>query len=86
MGLLFKKYKTKFRYALKPVFAMLVAKKKELPSDEWLQFTNRLHEKITANPIEYLGSDLPEKDLIRDILDELFLEFHKDLKLKSKNG
>jgi hypothetical protein len=86
MGLLFKKYKTKFRYALKPVFGMLVAKKKVLREDEWSAATMRMKEQILSNPLDYLGSDLPDPDLQRDILDEIFLEFYKDIKLKSKTA
>lgn len=82
MGILFKKYKTRFRYALKPVFAMLVSREKNLDTHSWSMLTHRTFESILRNPAEYLGQDLPDENLMRDILDEIFVEFHKDLKVK----
>jgi hypothetical protein len=78
MGLLFKRYKTKFRYTLKPVFVMLVAKGKELDKEQWLRLVNKSKESISANPEEYLGVDLPDVSLLKDILDEIFHEFLKE--------
>jgi hypothetical protein len=82
MGLLFKKYKTRFRYALKPVFAMLVSKEKEMSQSEWNEYVSKTHTNILSNAVEFLGSDLPEDDLMKDILEELFKEFSADLKIK----
>jgi hypothetical protein len=85
MGLIFKKYKTKFRYSLKPVFAMLASRQKEMNSEEWMVLTQRTCENILKNPIDFLGTDLPEKDLTRDIVDEIFSEFHHDLRIRKIN-
>jgi hypothetical protein len=82
MGLLFKKYKTRFRYALKPVFAMLVSKEKEMGASEWSAYVSKTHINILNNALEFLGTDLPDVDLMKDILDELFKEFSTDLKIK----
>ena len=85
MGLLFKKYKTKFRYALKPIFAMLVAKQNHMPVEEWEQYVLKTEEGIKKNPIDFLGTDLPEEGLTRDILREIFTEFFKDIRIKKRN-
>ena len=86
MGLLFKKYKTKFRYALQPLFAMLAAKEKTMNLVEWQNYIQRTRESILGNPAEFLGPELPESTLMRDVLDEIFLDFHKDRKIKRKNS
>lgn len=85
MGFLFKKFKTKFRYALKPVFAMLVAKQREMDPSDWKEFLKKTHDNILRNPTEFLGSELPEKDLMTDILEEIFKEFFYDLKIKRRS-
>jgi hypothetical protein len=82
MGLQFKKYKTKFRYALKPVFVMLADREKEMNPEEWNIQTKKMHQHILDNPIEFLGTDLPDQSLINDILNEIFIEFLKDMKIK----
>jgi hypothetical protein len=80
MGLLFKKFKTKFRYALKPLFAFLAAKRKDQSMNEWKNLFERTKASVMANPIEYLGTELPEEStLLRDIVDEIFLEFLKEI-------
>lgn len=86
MGLLFKKYKTRFRYALKPVFAMLISKEKEMGSAEWTEFLKRTHDNIIRNPSEFLGPDLPERNLMADILDEIFKEFTTDLTIRNRSS
>jgi hypothetical protein len=78
MGLMFKKFKTKFRYSLRPVFAMLVARRKELARKDWIGLVQKARENIQGNPIEYLGKELPEAGLLQDVLDEIFQEFLKE--------
>jgi hypothetical protein len=78
MGLLFKRFKTKFRYSLKPVFAMLVARRRELNEESWTLLFRKIQNSISTNPQEYLGEELPEPSLLRDILDEIFKEFLKE--------
>ena len=85
MSLLFKRYKTKFRYALQPVFSMLVGKEKEMPHEDWLQLIKTTEQRILLNPVDFLGTDLPGKDLMKDIVEEIFKEFDKDLKIKKKS-
>ena len=78
MGIIFKKYKMKFRHALKPLFAMLVAREKTLSRQEWIEMVNRSRMAVNSNPVEYLGNDLPHADLLRDVLEDLFQEFLKE--------
>jgi hypothetical protein len=78
MGVIFRKFKTKFRYALKPVFAMLVHKQKEMDRREWVAMVMKIRNSVQGNPSEYLGTDLPDKDLLNDVLEELFHEFQRE--------
>jgi hypothetical protein len=78
MGVLFKRYKTRFRYALKPLFAMLVARQRVLSRDEWIGLVKSTSNAVQNNPLEFLGTDLPDVDLLRDVLDDLFHEFMKE--------
>jgi hypothetical protein len=78
MGLLFKKYKTKFRYTLQPLFALLLYKRKQLQSPSWLELCQKTKQSILNNPLEFLGDDLPEKNLMEDIVEEIFVEFVKE--------
>jgi predicted solute-binding protein len=86
MGVLFKKYKTRFRYALKPVFAMLASRQKEMEPGPWSDLLTKTRESIVNNPAEFLGPDLPEKQLMLDILEEIFKEFDYDLKIKKRSA
>ena len=79
MGFQFKKYKTKFRYALNPIFAMLTSKKKDMEKQQWDEYVKKTHERILRNPVDFLGTDLPNENLMTDILDEIFRDFAKDL-------
>jgi hypothetical protein len=78
MGLLFKKYKTKFRYTLQPLFALLLHKRKQMEGALWLDLCYKTKQSIMNNPFEFLGPDLPEKNLMEDILEEIFFEFIKE--------
>ncbi len=78
MGILFKKYKGKFRYYLKPIFSMLAARQKDLEQKDWLDMIAVTKKAVTSNPIEHLGHDLPECDLVDAIVDDLFNEFIKE--------
>ena len=61
---------------------MLANRRKTMGVTEWQQFLQRTRDSILANPSEFLGAELPERGLMRDVLDEIFLEFHKDQKVK----
>jgi hypothetical protein len=78
MSLRFKKYKATFRYYLKPVFAMLAARRKELQGPEWVAMVQQVRLSVVRNPSEFLGQDLPEQNLLNDILEEIFHDFMKE--------
>jgi hypothetical protein len=74
----FKKYKSTFRYHLRPVFAMLAAKRKSVQAAEWVAMGQRMRQAVEQNAAEFLGDDLPERNLLCDILDEIFYDFMKE--------
>ena len=78
MGVLFKRYKMKFRHALKPLLAMLVARQKALDRDEWINLVNRTRNAVKKNPLEFLGPEMPDMPLVNDVLDDIFHEFMKE--------
>lgn len=86
MGLLFKKYKTKFRYALQPLFAMIVGRRKTMDYNDWEDMILRAKISILNNPIDFLGTDLPDESLVRDVIDEIFYEFMKEQVQKKKQA
>ena len=86
MGVIFRKFKTKFRYALKPVFAMLVDKQKELDRREWVAMVMKVRNSVLRNASEYLGADLPDKDLLNDVLEELFHESQRERSSQTISG
>ena len=58
---------------------MLVAKRRDLHDGEWKLLFEKMKVSITSNPEEYLGAELPDHLLLRDILDEIFFEFVKEI-------
>ena len=78
MGILFKRYKARFRFALKPFFVMLNDKRKVMAHDQWMVFIEQTRNSILANPVDFLGDDLPDPSLMRDVLDDIFEEFLKE--------
>ena len=79
MSILFKKYKRIFRRHLQPVFAVLVARRKTMSVEAWTTLVDGTLDHVAANPIEYLGDDLPAKPLLQDILQEVRTEFVREM-------
>ena len=44
----------------------------------WTMLVDETLRHVMANPVEYVGNDLPHQQLIRDVLDELRNEFLKE--------
>ena len=44
----------------------------------WTMLVDETLRHVMTNPVEYLGSDLPHQQLIRDVLDEIRNEFLKE--------
>ena len=70
-------YKRRFNITLEPIKVMLVNKKKEIPSDEWLAFVNRTKAGVLHHPDQYLGSELPLKEEMAKIVEQIFNDFLK---------
>jgi|GEM_PF-2747814 hypothetical protein len=78
MGVLFRKYKGRFRFALKPYFVMMNARYATMRYDQWLAYVAGIHDRVIVNPVEFLGADLPEANLLRDVVDDVFEEFLRE--------
>jgi hypothetical protein len=78
MGIAFKKYKRIFRRNLQPLFAVLVARRRSMDKGTWTMLVDETLRHVIDNPVEYVGSDLPHQQLIRDVLDEIRAEFLKE--------
>jgi hypothetical protein len=78
MSAAFKKYKAKFRYALRPFFVMINGKRKLLKEHEWNTYLQQIKENVLHNPGEFLGEDLPDPSLTTSIVDDIFEEFKRE--------
>jgi hypothetical protein len=79
MSFQFKKYKRIFRRNLQPVFASVLARKRNMEFSSWKELVNETLQHVVNNPVEYLGDDLPDKSLLVDILEEIRDEFLKEI-------
>ncbi len=75
----------KFSLVLKPIKILLLEKRKSLSKDDWFKFVQQTKERILENPAEYLGSDLPETDVMRDsvefVFHDLLLRYYRNSKI-----
>jgi hypothetical protein len=78
MGIAFKKYKRIFRRNLQPLFAVLVARRRSMDTVTWETLVDETLRHVKDNPVEYVGTDLPNQQLIRDVLEEIRYEFIKE--------
>ena len=79
MSIRFKKYKRIFRRNLQPVFAVLLARRQAMDFVSWNKSVDQTLQHVINNPVEYLGNDPPEKQLMSDILEEIETEFLKEV-------
>ena len=68
-------YRRKFNTALEPLKVMLVDKKRTLTLATWMAFVNKTRTSVLESPKEYLGENLPAKELTNEIVDSLFSDF-----------
>lgn len=78
MSAAFKKYKAKFRYALRPFFVMIKGKRKLMEETEWNTYLLQIKQNVLRNPCEFLGEDLPDQKLTISIVDDIFEEFKRE--------
>jgi hypothetical protein len=77
MSTAFKFYKRKIKNSLEPLLVMLVAKQQDMPAKKWNAMLKKTVSSVVSNPHEYLGDELPEFQLVCDILHEIFEQFCK---------
>ena len=68
-------YRRKFNTALEPIKVMLVNKKRTLTLATWMAFVNKTRSSVLERPNEYLGENLPPRELTNQIVDSLFSDF-----------
>jgi hypothetical protein len=68
-------YRRKFNTALEPLKVMLVNKKRTQTLQTWMAFVNKTKASVLERPEEYLGENLPPKELTHEIVDALFSDF-----------
>lgn len=74
-ALLINPHKEKFKLALKPFVEMLEYQKSIVSLRNWLTLVETLTERVIQNPDQYLGNDLPSKEIISEIVHGIFEEF-----------
>ena len=78
MSIAFKKYKRIFRRNLQPLFAVLVARRRSMDKITWTKLVDETLQHVVDNPLEYIGNDLPNHQLTRDVIEEIRNEFLKE--------
>jgi hypothetical protein len=68
-------YRRKFNTALEPLKVMLVNKKRTLTLQSWMAYVNKTKTSVLSSPAEYLGNQLPPKEMTDQIVDSLFSDF-----------
>ena len=69
------KYKRIFIEALEPFMDFLAAQQKEMTLGHWMDAVQRVQLRITVNPEQYLGRELPSTHCIQKIVTEIFDDF-----------
>ncbi|CAN5343490.1 hypothetical protein BH10BAC4_BH10BAC4_23310 [soil metagenome] len=78
-------YRLKFNRALEPIKVMMVKRKLDLSLNEWISFVERTKMSIIAHPQEYLGDELPAKDGLVELIENIFKDFLKEQATKRIN-
>ena len=69
------KYKRIFNEALEPFMDLLAAQQKQMTLGNWMEAVQRVQQRITVNPEQYLGRELPSTHCIQKIVTEIFDDF-----------
>jgi hypothetical protein len=69
------RFKQKFNYELKPIKDMLLHRKEEMSTDQWMDFVEQTRQSILNNPDQFLEKVLPKKDILELIVNKIFEEF-----------
>jgi hypothetical protein len=71
-------HKQNFIMALKPFLEMLLHHKSTESVHDWFMMINNLEARIILDPEQYLGQDLPAREVIDEVINEIFEEFVRD--------
>ena len=69
------KYKQIFLNALEPFLDFLGDQQKQMSLGNWMESVQRIQLRITINPEQYLGRELPSTHCIQKIVSEIFDDF-----------
>jgi len=69
------KYKRIFIDALEPFMDFLAAQQTQMSLGNWMEAVQRVQSRITVNPEQYLGRELPATHCIQKIVTEIFDDF-----------
>lgn len=72
------RYKRQFIRTLDPFFDMLLSKRMYVDSVIWISMIHRLESSVILNADQYLGNDLPPRDIMNEIVKEIFENFIQD--------
>lgn len=70
-----KHYKRIFKNALEPIIVMLRDRRSTMTILSWNKFVQQTRAHIIENPVEFIGDDLPNKNLLVEIVEIIFNEF-----------
>jgi hypothetical protein len=69
------KYKQIFLDALEPFMDFLKYQQTEMPLKNWMDAIERIQLRITVNPEQYLGRELPSSVCVQKLVTEIFDDF-----------
>ena len=64
-----------FIEALEPFMVFMEAQQKQMTLGNWIDAVQRVQLRITVNPEQYLGRELPSTHCIQKIVNEIFNDF-----------
>jgi len=69
-----------WNHQLEPIKVMLVHRKKDLSTEEWLRFVEVTRNSILQHPDQYLVSHFESEGILKPLVDKIFEDFINDLK------
>jgi hypothetical protein len=76
------RFKRKFDSLLRHIKLILINYRNILSNEEWLNLIHETRESIKFHPEEYLGPDLPSREIVCDAIDLVFDGFRHDIHLR----
>jgi hypothetical protein len=71
-------YKNTCRVTIDPIVQMLEHKRTVLNFSQWIQFVESTKSRIINNPEQYLGKNLPDREIIVKSIEMIFEEIVED--------